>query len=462
MKIKFLKSILTVLVFIVLIVLALPEFSFNIGETTFTYPSVGFSKINVPVDYGSFTKGEGVYATEQYSASVDLSSIDERESKDEVFQSIVNTISERLNYAGLHDMHIYGESSNDSYTLRLNIPIYVDDNDLLANWIFAQGNIGFNYLLNPEDPASVIGFEVTDKDVIAVDYTNSIRYQQVSDDGQGGTVTNNASANGGNLLIKTDERVINEVRKLPNFINYANQFYSGQLIGSVMTVDDSLELQIIRDDFEDSLIRALFSEASTAKSNYNILSIVQSYFREAAPIGYDITVNEEISAVAPTYNPEGTTMIALSFIVGVGLLILNFSRKLKLKKTAILGSSLAFVMLLTTVILKLVQTPISIGFVIGIFGVILLSTFMIFEVLDIETSEELNEKVNGVSILSIVMIFGLVTIGLFNLNLGSFIQTLEALVGGLIAFIITIQLHTRFLVKTFVIDNTKLRQILGL
>ncbi len=463
MNIKTFKIFLTIITFILLLVLALPEFTFNLNGQTYRYPSVGFSRIGIGADYGSLTQGKDVYASEVFTANVDFGEEEiSSEDKRDFLTKAVNTIDSRIKFAEIYDITVQGEITNDEYKLNLIIPNNYPEREVYADWLFSRGEIEFRYLVDPNNPESEIDFEVSEEDIKTIRYASNISFQQNVDDGAGGSQTQRSSVSGSNLVISVDDRRIDSVRRLPNFVSYFNRFFSGEEIGANMIIDGEKILHIIRDDINESTMRALLVESSDPRSNYNILNIVHSLFTEDEALAYSINLVEETKVEAPVFNPEGTTLIAGSIIVGLGLLVLNVGKSLKARKTILFISGISFGLLTLTNILKFVQTPISSGFIIGIITVIAIFTFVIFDLLKTEDKTDLTQKNFDFVVLGLISILSLISIYVFNVDLGMFTQTLEVIVAGFISLVITIFFHLNFIINTFLIENQTIRSIFGL
>ncbi len=462
MNTKILKIFLTVILFIVLIVLALPEFSFTVGGNTYTYPSVGFSRIGIGADYGSFDRGKDVFASEKFSGEINFGEEEiSNEEKKAFLEKAVETINNRIQFAQINDIDVYGEIVNDSYILNLSIPRYYTEKEDYASWLLSQGDVTFRYLVDPADPSSQLDFNVKVSDIKSVSFSNNLRFQQNVDAGDETSQTRQTSITASNLVIKVDERRVEELRILPNFVTYYNRFFSGEELGSNLVVDGTKTLQLIRDDNNETTMRALILDSEAAKASFDSLNIVHSYFREEAPLEYPITLNEQSSAIAPSFNPQGTTFIALSIIVGLGLLVLNLGKSIKTRRSIFFVSSISFTLLVLITILKFVQTPISSGFIIGVLTIITIYSFIILDLINSDDKEVLRTKSFDYFALGIISILAFISIHIFSINLGVFAQTLEVLVAGFIALLIAIFLHIHFVTTAFIIERQNITKLLG-
>ena len=441
---KLFKITLTLISFAILIILALPEFSLNIGNTIFTYPSVGFSKIGIGADFGSLTKGKDIYSGKIHTGTVQFGDQNLKESeKREYLTKTIKTISNRLNFAELYDVEVKGEIKNNQYNIILIFPNYYESTGTYTQWILSRGEITFS---NGQDNNIIII-----EDIRTVAYSNNIRFEQTVNNNDGQSSVRQNSVTGSNLILDVNPRREKEIRRLPSFVSYFNDFFSGQGTKASLLIDEVNQLALIRDDNNPTHIRVLPLDAETSIVRKDILSIVNSYFREESALRYPIEINPEFGTSAPLFNLEGTTFIAITIIIGLIFLTLTLSRHLKRKKTILFVSSMAFSLLVLINILKFVQTPISSGFIVGIIFIIVFYTFVFFDLLNI--SENKAGKSNNYLILSLIFLFSIVSIHFIRLDLGVFIQTTEVIVAGLIALIVSIVLHVNFIIKTFLIEN---------
>jgi hypothetical protein len=459
------KLIASIVLLSALFALALPEFSINIGETKLTYPSIGFGKIGIGADFGSFRKGKDIYAQQVFTGEVQFPEGVEitNDEKTSAVKDIVAKIQRRLTYAALFDIDVEGQVTDDIYKIALHVPQYYEEQDEYAKWLFLQGNITFNYLLDPNDESSRIEFSVSDKDIISIVKSNNIRYTQPVTDDEGNVIDTTESVAGGlNLRLLLDQSKVDYVRKLPDFIAYANTIFAGQQYGAVMRLDNQPLFEIVRDDTNDRVIRALPTGIDSVKTRSDVLSITQAFFREDSPLEYSIALSQISSAEAPALNPDGSGTIAVSFVMGMALALLYTIRLIGFRKTVLVGEMLSFAILSTIIILKFVQSPISSGFIFGFIAMILLYLYVLIDIVSAEDKQQMYQKVRDYMVLVFLTLVAMIMVYLFRKNTEVFSQSIEVIVAATIGFAFTLNFHVRFITETFIFNSIDIRTLFGI
>ncbi|MCA9380873.1 hypothetical protein KC678_01270, partial [Candidatus Dojkabacteria bacterium] len=424
-----------------------------------TYPSVGFSRIGIGADYGSLRKGKDIYAQEVFSAQIDFGEEElSAQEKDAYLSKVLDTIETRVEAAKINDITFEGIETNGTYSIALYIPSYYEDKEEYAKALLRQGKLSLEYVSGDTD----IPFDLNIENVKSVSIAQNIKYSQTVSNPDGSSQTRDNSIAGLNIKMYFDKDARTEVLRLPGFVNYFQGVLNGESYGAHMLVDGAYTHDIVSDDSDFTLIRALPRDVASEKARQDIAEVILTYFEQDQPLQYQINLANESSALAPNYNPEGTTFIAVSFIIGIALLVLALIKQIGLWKAIAFTEMLAFGILLTTVIIKFVQAPISSGFIIGAILIITLYTVVILWLLDQEDKRDLNSTASVCLMLTVTTVLSFLGLYVTGNIIGVFGQTIEIVTAGLIALLISIYINYKFIMNTFVLNKFSIREFLGI
>jgi hypothetical protein len=458
---KFIERIKIILIafsILVLLALALPEFSFKFQNRIFTYPSIGFSKINIPEDFPSLTKGYGIFPSEKYK--VEISMNEDTEDTSAEFTNILNRVKSRALYANLHDIKIEGVKNNESYFIELTIPEHYDNKDGYAEWLTAPAKMEVLDISG----GNQLGIDIYDFTLIRRSLNLAV-YRETSStnlasSGEASTSLQRiGTINSGNLIIDVKESKALSLYVLPTFSESVQNTSEDQLSSNyIMSIDGGIDFYLYIDENNSKQIRALPVSSNTEISSRalnNYLKIVQAYFQEIDSLKFSAEVQSESISVAPEFNNDGGRFIALTFVIIFILLGAFAFRLLGFKKTVIYGLNNMFVLLISLISLKFVFADISIGFILGYAISLVISNLVILSYL----SKDKNSIAKYRQVIFIIT-FILLAINFSGIYLGIYIDVLEVLLSNAIGLIIASFTTLPWTYEMYIKKDYKLTSIL--
>ncbi len=365
-KIKLLFFFLSIFV---LLAFALPEFTVNIKDKNYRYPSIGFSKIGIPKDFGSFKPSNGIFSSTIIRGIIDFGDASQDLNKDEEAESILKQIKNRALAAGLYDLEInLEESSKTTYYLSITFPNYYTNKNSIASWLVTKGEIIF---ITDES------FQISDADITNVE----LSYNYPFDTTNGKIYTFNE-----NLRLKLSKDL------KPEFDSF---ILSSSAQSFIMTVDGSLTYQLVPQTKEETpTLRGFLSTENIDLETLIIaMNLTKSYFEENTPLSWNVQIEESLTEnVVPEFNPDGARTIAITFIISTILLGLYIMYKYGVR------NALWFLLVLTLeitfliVLLKFFSATLSIGTIIGFIISYLLFTGLNIEIITTDFKEITNLK----------------------------------------------------------------------
>ncbi|MCA9386540.1 hypothetical protein KC669_00750 [Candidatus Dojkabacteria bacterium] len=460
MNTKRLKVFLTLILITIFIVLALPEFSFSIGNKTITYPSVGFSKIGIGADYGSLRKGQGIYPDQVYTGVINFEDKElSTEEKQTYLELLLSTIENRINAAKVNDIKVEGIVSDEEYRVSFHIPSYYERKEEYVKALLRRGDLALQYTAGGVD----LPFNLTAENIRSISIAQNIKYKQTVQGQEGSpSQTQESSISGLNLKLYFNSDAKTEVLRLPSFVNYFQSVLNGEPYGANLLIDGEVTHDLVSDDSDFTLIRAIPRDIDNEKTRQDVAEIILTYFEQETPLDFNTVISDNVVSSAPAYNADGTTLIAVSAILGIGLLVIALIKQIGFSKAMAFSEMFMFTVLLTIAIIKFVQAPISAGFILGILILFTLNSILILWLLNSEDKDELVSNIGVTLMLSISTILGLLGIYVSGNIIGVFGQTIEILTAGLIALLISAYINFSFVINTFVLSKFSIKEFFGI
>lgn len=376
LTLKGLKVTLIIIFAITMFALAIPEFKVKIGDNEFIYPSIGFSRIGIPVDYPSFTQGKGIFGSKEFKAEFNFSSTELREDqKSSAVSRTLEIIRDRINFSGFADIEVTSQKINSNYYLNLKIPNNYVDAEQYARWLTGRGIVSFENLQLIGEEFSENPILINDTDIVNVFSELNVRYTTQVRDANGNNVSQIQGIRADHLVFRIDKSKSAEITKLSDFVNYATTVQSGKPYLSNIVFDGSISLNIFKDDFDDSIIRAFPQGRLTSVTARDQMKVIKSYFR-SSPLNVELNISDEkpSTSIPPIYNPEGGTVVAIGFMIGFVVIAVDLARRFGLRKSSIILGVWTYTILTTINFAKLLILPINLGTVLGfgIFGLLLM------------------------------------------------------------------------------------------
>lgn len=362
-----LKFLFLSILMISLVVLALPEFSFKIGDREFTYPSVGFSRIGLGVDFASFTKGEEIFSSERFVGVVTLDETIDLNAKSEIGQNIVSQIRNRINIAKLNGIDVQYSIVENNLNILIDIPSNYENKSIYAEFLTKQGDIEFYAIAISQPDANRIILE--DYNITKVGISNIVDI-------------NDQRFRVKNLVLTVENDKITEIRQIQALLSGgAGQEEISSRAG--INIDGVQTLDLIPDQTNASILRGVinsievpFDYDPNGKLNTDLLRITQSYFLEEDSIDQEINLNAQTENISPRFNPEGATFISWMLIFSMVIVIVYILNKNGISRGLDLALLTAFLMIFSIVIAKLLIAPISYGLILSFVLYFLYSIFI--------------------------------------------------------------------------------------
>lgn len=364
-----LKLFATMVFILAMVMLALPEFKVKIGDVEFTYPSVGFARIGLPVDYPSFRQGKEIYSSYAFSAKVNFgeNEIPEDQKLDSV-ATMLDTVRKRISSANLSDIESYSEKINNEYFIVVKVPQNYSDPEQYARWISGKGVVVFeNFQLIGEE-FSENPILINDTDIQGIYSELNVRYSREGTDANGNPSTQIEGVRAEHLAIRIDPRKISELVKLPTFVEYASTVNSGQPYLTNIVFDGFVSFNVFRDEFDANIIRAFPQGSLTNASARDQMNVAISYFK-SNPLEFELTIDDAspASLIVASYNPEGGTFIAISTIISFAIVALYLLRIVGVRKMVLIMLAWSITLLTIVNFAKLMILPINVGTIIGFY-----------------------------------------------------------------------------------------------
>jgi len=449
-RIKFYLSIIFILV---LVVLALPEFSLNTGGKDYRYPSVGFGKIGIGADYGSFRKSKDIFPSEKLFSEVDFteSTLTNEEKLTEV-EKIKDVVRQRVDFANLYDVIVKYEITGEKYYITLEFPEYYSYADVYARWLTKKGEIEF---FASQTDVGQNTLDLLDYDVENVDISGSIAFVDSA-----GQTTSRVSVPNLELTINPNKTVT---------IDYIKNLGSTASEGSVtprLNIDGLYTMDVIAHEKSNNKLRAILSGVGIptdadpgSKFGKDILNITQAYFIEKEPLKFSVNLTNITEPVAPIFNPEGGTFMAATIIFGAATVAIFIFKRLNFKRSLLFVLLTASNILLTVNLLKLINYYISSGLVVGFLIAFIINTIILAELLSTETTavEKNNVNFRVLSTFTLLAALGLYTL---RININVYNDLLAVIIAFSISVIFNSFLITKFYTTDFIRKNRNLSDLL--
>lgn len=400
------KITLIIIFGIVMVALALPEFKVKFGDSEFTYPGIGFSRIGIPVDYPSFTEGKDIFGAYEFRAEFNFGDVELREDqKSSAVSRTLEIIRNRVNFSGFSDMEVTSQKINDKYYLSLKIPNNYSDAEQYARWLIGRGVVSFENFQIIGEEFSENPILINDSDIASMSPGLNVRYTTQARDANGNNVDQVQGIRAEHLVFRINESKIAEIAKLADFVNYATTVQSGQPYLTNIVFDGFISLNIFKDDFDDSIIRAFPQGSLTNITARDQMKVVTSYFR-SKPLDFELNLSDEnpATSIAASYNPEGGTLVAIGFMISFGLIAVDLTRRFGSRKSSIILGVWTYTMLTIVNIAKLLVLPINLGTILG-FGILGLVLILLITKLFDGNAENFKNLRSALLNIMIIMLF---------------------------------------------------------
>lgn len=381
-----LKFVLILLFILTLAVLALPEFSFSIGNREFTYPSVGFSKVGLGVDFASLKKGDEIFSSEKFTANVDIDSSLDRNAKNEIGEKIVEQIRDRVVLAELSGIDVQYTLDNEKLNVTIEIPADYEKRSVYAEYLTKRGVIEFFAIASAQPDANRISIE--DYNITNVGIANSIdvnsqRYQIP------------------NLALNVEDTKITEIRQIQALLDSASQEQQVNARAGI-NIDGVQTLDIIPDQKNQTVLRGVINSVEVpfdydpgGKFIQDILKINKAYFQQTDPIKQEINLEGQTENISPKFNPEGATFLAWMTIFAMLIVLIYIVNKYGVNSGINISLFSGLLILLSVVVSKLLLAPISYGLILAYVLYFPISIFLNKDILTTRDVEiYINQKLN--------------------------------------------------------------------
>jgi len=387
------KSLALVALFLGVIFITLPNFTFNIGDTNVNYNLADELLIPYDVTFTNFYKGTGLYST--YVVLADYPQDTALDQVNSVYDLVVNRIKTAL----LTDIVTSIENKDGKYAIRFEFPSYYKDPVQYVKWLVSKGNI---YFATAEESPQIL-------DLNDYDIDGSIKSEYSSG-------------------YKDHLSFYFSTEKEPLVTSYlsSSQYF-------IMYIDGAPAMYVLDfDSYIDSnlgRVRAVSSLSLTNADKRQIadyVNIVRSYFN-STELAVSLTANETIEELSPSAKPASLMTIGLVLALITILPCLLLIKSLKIK---VIYSRLLWVLIFATLFvgfLKYFGAILSTDLLIGYLAAVFIAQLFIHNWNDIRSPRRV--------LLGLVLVFGFLTkFYTLNYSVGSISGTI---VVGLLAFIIS-------------------------
>lgn len=417
--VKYIKWVMSVLIFASLFALALPEFSFAFGGNTYTYPSIGFSRIGVPSDFPSLRKSTDLFTANIYSVELTFTDDIEDSRRNDILDDYVTRIQDRINHSGLHAITVkLVQVNNENYELELIVPEDFVGAETIIPVLTSRGEISFEEgLTNP--------INLNDYDIMGVPTQAFYDF-----------VTNNSIATrelipafGGffGQLIEYRLEVIKGFEVLPSFEQQSDN--DGNVLSSglvTMSVDNSpvIQLSPMFDPFTRNNVGTLLVGrpfGSIGANTPHFYSVISHLFTEESPVDSTLVTTFDINDAETRlseYSVDGLHFIYITFGVSILLLGMYWLRKYGFRQLLAMTYILLTSILGFLVVAKVVQASLSIGTVFGIIFAIVLSAFVIEQFVKNQSVAEAKTYLINIINTHLLVLFIAMTVASLQLNIG--------------------------------------------
>jgi len=392
MKIKKVKIIVLIGLYIVSFLLAIPSFSLNIGDFSFKFPDLNLSLAIPDTSFGDFKKGYGIYPNTYVKAKIN-SEVSESEAN-----YIFNVISQRTKLSGIGAQTELFKNQNDYY-IKVTFLEDFSNYDLISSLLFTQSN--FNFYSQSEDQDQQFGLIPIDLSV--KDISGNVQKDYISDFGT-------------HLVFSFKDEKFQVLQNAFSIKSQNNtQFF-------ILLVDQIFSFFVLPDSVSPLKVRAIPSlNIATEKEKQLYLSIIESFFAEEKPLEY--TFSTELKTQPPLYSFSGSSIIAISFIFSFVLVLLILIRKIGIRKSMVFSFYYTYSILFSIVIFKIVSINLSISSVIAFILFSILSFYFVVNLLKNINStklilgsifmfilaESISQSKNYLTDFNYLMIFGLIS-----------------------------------------------------
>lgn len=445
MKIQYIKLFLIGLLGLILFAFALPEFTFQVGSNTVRYPSIGFSRIGIPRDFGSFQRSSGLFADAKYYAQISFDSEEVEEGttietisdeqKWEISNAALRTIQNRLNYANLYDITAEVVKEDVNFYIALTFPQYYQNQANYVEWITAPGD------LNLITSSSSLNLN----DVLSAQVTQNLKIAQTS-----GTIRQIQAVQVPNIALTFDtEDDGTEFLRLFSTLEIGADGAIAQL-----TIDGAANFLPYAEADSGNIIKFIPNVQGDNKSVQDYLKLVTSYFQEEQPLSLSIVFTDRIENVSPLFNPEGGAFISITLTIGMILIMLFVLRKLKIEK----GIRFITIFLLTQLsvifLLKLTIAYLSITTLVAYLICSVILAFVVYRIAKSDDITEDKEVKHFTMTLSAVLLIIFTVVYKLELPIGKMADAIGIiLVFNLILFLMS--------VTSFLDINNTMRRVLN-
>lgn len=423
-------KILFVVVWILgMLILALPTFSFTLGDQTINVNYSDRIVARLGSSLGNFNRSGGVFNSNE--VTVELSFIESDLTTDEKrakLDEYLNIIGNRAEAANLYDVSISAKNYPDgeTYGLTFSYPEYYKDPVKYTEWLSAKGSFSF-VTADSANPTTLV-FD-------AYDITNTINLDYLD------TV-------GTHLVIRFNTDTIPYLQQA--FAENSSNAYF------LMNIDSIPSYFIIQYDqysnTNEEIVRAIPTQAINlpdSKERNDYLNITRSYFLNNE-FEDTFSVVQEPKFIHAIYKNTSGVFIAEMFIASAVLIALFFySRFRKFGITKYVLMQLSFV-LTFVVALKVLAGILSISFIVGFILVYFITQAISYYLLTKQEDEDLIKE--NLRLFRDTSIFGFILLSLiFKLipNLGIFTDIVGVLLIGFIVIFMMSILHFKFIFDVY-------------
>lgn len=356
MRLQYIKLFLVSVLILILLAFALPEFSFQVGSANIRYPGIGFSRIGIPRDFGSFQRSFGLFSEAKYYATVDFSASEiasgegtiatlTDEQKWEKTKEMVKVVQARANYANLYDIQIDAIKEGSDFYITLTFPQYYQEPaQNYVQWLTATADV-----ILYTDTASI-----NINDVTRISVTQSLRIMQGI-----GSNSQIQSIQVPNLALTFDKEKGGE-----DFLRIFATLEAGATDATSaniqLLIDGVSAFLPYADAGSGNTIKFIPTLSAEVKVVQDYLNITASYFQETKPLEFNLVFEDRVENVSPMYNPEGGAFISATVILAFAIVLAFIVRRLRVEK----GLRFVFMFLLaqfsTIFILKLMIATLSV------------------------------------------------------------------------------------------------------
>lgn len=423
-----LKIIFVVVWIAAMLILAIPNFSFTLGDRTFNINYADRLAEKVGSTLGNFERSSGTFESREVRANLTFSENDlSDQEKRTILEDYHKIINNRAKTANLYDVSITSKIYPDSgaYSLVFTYPEYYSDPIKYTSWLTSKGEFSF-ITADAENPVplSLTGYDITGS--INLDYLDTV---------------------GSHIVFRFKNEQIPLLQQA---------FQSTQGSYFLMNIDSIPQYFILQyDQFintNEDLVRALPTQAvsiSNTKERNDFLNITRTYFLNNS-LENSFTVLQDSNVIKPIFKNSSTLFTAEMFIIGAMLLgiflYIKFRRFGIVKYTLI---QLSFVLTFVAA-LKILSSTLSISFIVGFVLIyFIINTLSYYLLMQQDSEENIDESLRLVRDLSIFGFLLLTIVYRLVPNLNIFTDAVGVILIGLIVLAFMSILHFKFIFEIF-------------